>query len=234
MNATARLRGVLRIATVASALLLAAACTDLFSPHGTAKPQLRSIGITYLSVTTGIMHIVAYPADTSFRLGAGESVPILITVSSGDQEFSALYPQYCPVPMRGWGYVCFEFEFGAQPGVTWESLNGYVAGIGGRIQTWLSSGPVGYVVLFDFDDQVRRARRALSWPGVTWVELGSTGYCIEGASCIIWSRLTRPVNVEIGPPHPENGVLDVQHGDTVTVLYTQPGGQVATSHTVVP
>jgi len=193
---------------------------------------MQSLRIAYFSTTSGIMQIDGYPADTSFRLGSGQSVPIVITASSGDRENSALYPKYCPVPMRGWAFVCFEFDFGTQNGVDWPDVNGYVAGIGGRIKVWLSG--TGYVVLFDLDDMVSRARSALSWPGVTWVELGALPACMEGAYCIVWSQLTRPLYVEVGPPHPGDGVLQVQPGDTLTVLYQQPDGHSLQIQSVIP
>ncbi len=235
MNTATQARCTLRAAGVTSAVLLVTACTDLFGPSRTVRPVMRTLAITYLSATSGIMQIVASPADTSFRLGSGQSVPIEITTSSGDREASALYPQYCPVPMRGWRYTCFEFDFGTRSDVSWQSVNGYVAGIGGRIRTWLSSLHIGYVVLFDLDDQVSRARSALSWPGVTFVELTPTPFCAEDVgNCIDWSTLTRPVYVEAGTPHPGDGTLQVQSGDTVTVVYRQPGGGTVQALSVVP
>ncbi|HVO35386.1 MAG TPA: hypothetical protein VMT21_07465 [Gemmatimonadales bacterium] len=235
MSTAARLRGALRRTGIASAVLLVAACTDLSGPHRTVRPEMGSLRIAYFSATSGIMQIVASPADTSFRLGSGQSVPIEITTSSGDREASALYPQYCPVPMRGWRYTCFEFDFGTRSDVSWQSVNGYVAGIGGRIKTWLSNLHIGFVVLFDLDDQVSRARSALSWPGVTYVELSPPPFCADDVgNCIDWSTLTRPVYVEAGTPHPGDGTLQVQSGDTVTVVYRQPGGGTMQAQSIVP
>jgi hypothetical protein len=221
----------------ATALLLVAGCREMFGPDRAVRPQMRALEIPYLSLTSGIMRVDGFPADTAFRLEVRQSVPIEITVSSGDRESTALYPAFCPPRPEGRFYVCFEFDIGMQPGYDILSLNDYVAGIGGRMQfvnifhTW------GHVVLFDPSEVVSRARKALSWPGVRYVELGGLGGCAaDGSSCVVdWSRVTRPVYVTTGAARPDDGIVEMQPGDTVTVTYRQPDGStVQTQVQVIP
>jgi hypothetical protein len=226
-------RAILTACAVAGALVLVAACTDLFGPENTVRPQMRALQISYLSSTSGIMHVEGYPADKAFRLESGQSAPIEIRVSSGDRERLALYPEYCPPRARGWKYICFEFDVLTRNGYDVRSLAGYAAGIGGRMQ-WVIGGWLGRVVLFSLGDQVSAARRALSWPGVASVELAPIGFCLEGSDCIDWSQLTRPVQVDTGAPVPGDGVVQVRSGDTVTVFYKQPGGLTVQAQAPVP
>ncbi len=220
---------------IASVLALAAGCSDLFGPHEDIKPEMRVVWISYLSATSGILRIDGFPSDTAFRLTSGQHVPVEIVVSSGDREGSALYPAYCPVPMRGWGFMCFEFDVGTRDGVDVLTLNDYVAGIGGRFQNVGASHNWAHGVLFDLDDMVSRVRKALAWPGVAYVELGPMPFCLDGGSyCLDYSQLTRPVHVEIGSPHAGDGTVQVQSGDTVTVLYKQPNGRTVQAQSVVP
>ncbi len=226
---------LLMAAGAATALLLVAGCREMFGPDRAVRPRLRALAIGYLSTNAGIMQIEGYPADTSFRLEARQNVPIEISVSSGDRESSALYPKYCPPRSGGQFYVCFEFDIGMRPGYDIRSLNGYVAGIGGRFKYWWTNIQAGGVVLFDPSDVVARARQALSWPGVQWVELGGLGYCVEGGSyCFDWSQLTRPVYVTMGAARPGDGMIEMQPGDTLTVTYRQPDGSTVQTRSQVP
>lgn len=237
----ARIRGEVSSASLlmgvgaVTAVLLVAGCREMFGPDRAIRPQMRALGVSYLSTNAGIMQIEGYPADTSFRLEAHQQVPIEIAVSSGDTETTALYPYYCPPRPGGRFYVCFEFEIGMQPGYDIRSLNDYVAGIGGRFKFWFLTIQAGHVVLFDPEDVVGRARKARSWPGVEWVELGGLGGGIDGGSCCFdWSRLTRPVYVTTGAARPGDGIVQVQQSDTVTVTYRQPDGSTLQFQTVLP
>jgi hypothetical protein len=217
--------------------LLMAACADLFGPGRTANPELNAILINDLETSLrdgGILYLEGFPADTSFRLGVDQRVPVEITVTSGDREDVGLYWASCPPRDRGWHFSCFDFEIVMRNGFNAASVAGRLVAMGGRFDLISVDSTFGQATLFAPGDIVAKAREAWAWPGVAYTELVE-GFCIEPSStCGSLSKLAVPVPVDTGPAVPGDGIVQVRSGDTVTIVYTQPLGGVATTRAVVP
>ncbi len=214
------------------------ACDGFTDPSRDLAPALVSLAIDDLASSLrdgGLLYINAFPADTTFRLDAGERVPLAITVSSGDQESLRLYRVFCPPRERLAGFHCYSFILTMESGVQATSVAGQVAALGGRFHLVSVSGRIAGVTLFDPDDLVRRARNARSWPGVAMTEL-SFPFCAPGAPppCGSKSALTAPMAVDTGGAVPMDGVLQVRPGDTLSVSYRQPDGSILVANGTIP
>jgi len=219
--------------------LVAAACTDLFGPRGVATPLLADLAFDDLHSDLkagGLVYISASPADTAFRLQQAERVPVEITTSSGDRENPGLYRAYCPFTDRGSHYECFRFDIHMLPGSDAWTLAERVAAIGGRFDLVSVTGDLAGVTVFSPDRLVSKARAAGSWPGVYYTEL-SFPFCVvePGSACgALQMFLSVPVPIDSGRVIPGDGTLQVRSGDTVTVTYRQPAGQLLQARAVAP
>ena len=214
---------------------LALGCTELFGPEPLVRPPLDHVEIDDLATSLrhgGIIYLVGFPRDTSFRLAATQRVPVEVAVSSGDREEAGFYRAFCPPRERQGLYNCFAFIILMDEGRDARDLGSHVAAMGGRFHIVSVSGRVAGVTLFDPRDLVERARRARSWLGVAYTELSFAGCQTPG--CASRSHLMVPVPVDTGAAAMGDGVVQVRPGDTVVVVYHQPFGGTVEARRVVP
>lgn len=201
-----------------------AACEYPFAPEGGERnPHVSFVsfdGFSSRVADGGALTIGAFPSDESFRLQPKQWVPIEIATSSGDVETLRLHSAICPAGERWAAYTCFQFHISLAPEHDLDEIQARVAAIGGRIVT-MSSSLV--TVTMPQPNILRYAREADSWPGVAWAWTSVPG-CFPGGGCPSGARLRVPVPVDFGSPRPGDRVLQLQPGDTVRVVYSQPNG----------
>jgi len=222
---------------VVAALPVILACTDLLGPDRLVTPALQRMVIDEFATSLrdgGLLFVYGFPSDTTFRLETRQRVPIEIAVTSGDREGVGLYRRDCPARERGPGFPCFQFLLGMQDGFSAADLADRVAALGGRFYLVSRYGRFAGVMLFSPENLVRRARSALSWPGVKYVEF-SYPFCLDDdPGCVRPSDLSLPVPVDTGAAVAGDGILQVRSGDTVVITYRQPFGGVLETRRVVP
>jgi hypothetical protein len=172
---------------------------------------------------------MAFPSDTSFRLGSHKRVPVEVETSGGDHEVINLFRVICPPRVRGPYFECFQYTIMMLPGHSASELAGLVAEIGDRYLGLSLSGQLASIMVFDPEDLIRHAERAREWPGVSIVQLvhgasGPGGFASDPRG---W--LMSPIRVDSGSAVPGDGRLQIGAGDTVEVRYTQPTGGLLTS-----
>jgi hypothetical protein len=199
-------------------------CDYPFAPKaGERNPRLSSLMLNVNNPTFpdgGVLTILGFPANESFRVYRGQQVPVGITTSSGDQERYELYSELCPARDNWPGVNCFNFAVNVSSDHDPEVLADRVTAIGGRITTRTRSSV--FITLFEPYATFKYAREARSWPGVigVWTYFN---FCGPGG-CPPESLLVVPVPVDRDQASPNDGILQVQAGDVVTLSYRQPDG----------
>lgn len=238
------------VAALVTIVALTTACADPVEPEPLEPfdpPVLRTLSVTdaffardglggtpaYESADTrygGLLSISAVPVDTSFRLLGEQRVPVELTVSSGDRETAGLYRRHCTP--GGYGNPCFEFAVIMQDGHRAAEIADRVLEIGGRFH--MLSGGIAGVTMF-YPDVENVARQVALWPGVSHTAYMSGGCGIpEGCDWFTYSELLVPMPVDIGSPVPDDGIVQVQLGDVLTVTYQQPDGGTIEATARVP
>lgn len=204
------------------------ACADATGPSAEVTPELSVVAFDDLRTILGhggLLWVLAFPADSSFRLARDRRVPVEVEVSSGDRETAYLYRNLCPArdgALRV--YSCFNFGILMKDGHHAADVADQVAAIGGRFNLISASGWLASVTVFTPEKEVRLAERARSWPGVERTSLSSPA-CLPGVPrCRPDLRLTVPLPVDTGAAVPGDGIVQLRSGDTVTVRYLQPHG----------
>lgn len=225
----------LRSLVLATAVGLSLSCGDLFGPSGLATPRLQALLLGGSLRDGGILSVNAYPADTAFRLDRDRRVRVEVSVSSGDIESVGLYREFCPPRERRPQFNCFMFLLAMRTGYAAAEVADEVAAIGGRISSVSPSGTIIGVTLFDPSNLVAHARRARSWTGVAFTDLGWSGGAPDLPSPPPFrSWLMLPVPVDTGVAVAGDGIVQLRSGDTVSVRYRQPEGGMLGSQVSVP
>jgi hypothetical protein len=223
------------LASVLPALLLVAllvGCDDPLEPEVELRPELLLLSVVEPREDKGFFTVRAQPANYERGLPATGSVPVSLSVSSGDEEQVGLRPMFCPDRRPPAEFFrCFLFQVELEHESAIDGVAREAAQVGGVLS--INYSVYGYVVLFRPDDIVAHARRAGSWDGVRAARLIGMPGCMIGP-CIAPGWLEIPVRVAVSPPVPGDGVVQVVSGDTVFARYQQPGGQVLEAWSVVP
>ena len=234
----------------AGALLALAACADLFGPSGEVRPEMRTLMFSSLlmGMATGVIDVMAVPADSCFRLEPDQRVPVELTTSSGDHESVALFRRLCPMRESSRAWNCFRFNVMMEAGQDVLSTRSRAAAAGAHVERLGICVPgacqfetsSGNVVQFSPDDLIENARAAHAWPGVQeagllfafGVELPGGGGVTDTDRAV----LMLPVRVDTaGAVQAGDGRLQLRFTDSVTVRYRQPSGAtLAVTGVVLP
>lgn len=230
---------ILRASALApAACVFFAACSDPLSPRDIEHPELRSVTIDDARsrlVSAGVLTVIAFPADTSFRLRSHQRVPIELVTSAGDRESIRLFRLVCPARVRGPYFECFRYDVLMKAGHDAREVAEFVNQLNDRLLGISASGQLASITVFDPEDQIPHAERARSWPGVGTVQLPQGGSGPGGYASDPRGWLMAPIRVDFATVAPHDGVLQVHTGDTVQVWYAQPSGATLYSATrVVP
>ncbi len=226
------LRSAVRTLVAASGVVMFA-CSRSTEPIVQVHPLLTSAGVddfTSAFVDWGLVAVSALPADTSYRPGPRDRIPVAVTSSSGDTESVGLSSIVCGQPPTL--YACRQLELQMDSGYQAQQLRLAMDQIPARFTLVSVTGQVAGVWVFEpasLDNAIEILSRQ---PGVKHVGLalissvgggGSASPYLEGALPLDFLRVV-----------PGDGHLQARSGDTLTVTYDQPNGTQLRSQFVVP
>lgn len=217
-------------------VLAAATCSSPTGPRFIAV-QLGSISVTGLALDSKrLLEITGAPADTSYRLPPSRRLRAQVTTSAGDVEEISFAPQLC-----GGDRTCHsllvtmdESRDVAELAPLFDSLParfhlGVVRSESG--DTVHVSKSFASISVYDPVDVPLVTRRIREQPGVMHVEASGVGGIIGPP--IRWRVLAlRPAARSAVVPN--DGTLQFQTGDTITVWYAQPDGSTLEATAVAP
>lgn len=203
--------------------VLLSGCAVPTAAGDAGPPVLRELRVEPSSLRPGGALVVrAIPADDRTPVSAGLRIAVTVRTSGGDREELVLRPELCRTG-DGTVYVCDTFYLAMHPGQHVGQLSGRLREVGGRYG-WISSdGQHASVQLFETDAQ-EAMRVAGRWPGVRWVELSGVGSVQGGPAVGTGARGAAPIEYEAAAPG--DGKVQVVSGETLTVEYRQPGGDL--------
>lgn len=224
---------------VVSASLLSSAQVACAGPTEWDAPLAAPLAIQDLAIdgmrsrADGVLFVRAAPEDWAYQMPAGNHVTATVSTSGGDAETIRLSRDVCGLD-AGEAYSCRTFLITLRTGndlrdfkhtlhrlrarlVLVPALSGYrfgsVYAFGDRAVTMRVLG---------FDDQVERVENMNVLTGDVRHSEPPMSAWLSGA-----------VALEVGSSSPQDGLLTVQPGDTVTVRYAQPTGDVLETRLVI-
>jgi len=238
---TVHTRGLLKALVGAAAVLgtigTAATCSRSLEPLVQVHPMLSTVNVddfTSSFVDWGLVAVSGLPADTSYRLGARDQIPVNITSSGGDTESVELSPLVCGSPPTV--YACQELDLEMDSGYQAQQLRPVMDQIPARFILVSVTGQDAGIWVFDparLNDAISILARQphVRYVGPTGIGAvaggsgggGSTAPDLEGALPLDFVRVV-----------PRDGHLQARSGDTLTVTYSQPNGTQLTSQFVIP
>lgn len=212
---------------------LTCACCHSLEPIVHVRPLLSVVNVddfTSSFVDWGLVAVSGLPADTSYRLGSREQIPVSITASGGDTESVELSSLACGEPPAV--YACHELELEMDSGYQAQQLRPSMDQIPARFILVSVSGRVAGIWVFD-EARVNDAIAILArQPGVKYVGLALLGAAGGGGS--VSPELEGAAPLDFAPVIPRDGHLQARTGDTLTVAYDQANGTQLKSQFVVP
>ncbi len=195
-------------------------------------PLLKELSIDGSAIGEGGALIVqAMPADPDWSLAADAGVMIALRTSRGDAEEALLGSEICTLE-SGRQIECNKFSVMMHDGRHIDEVRPFLSEVAGRLIVTRVCGPsgclpeiseFGTVRIFegDLEAAMRSARR---WPGVRSVDDLSVRRPAGGP--VVQNRLAGGTPLDFTAPVLGDGILQVLAGDTVTVEYQQPDGDV--------
>jgi hypothetical protein len=226
-------RAAQALAAVLAATALASTCARLLEPLAQVHPLLALAKIddfTSSLVDSGLIAISALPADTSYRLGPRDRIPVAITTSGRDSEAVELSQSVCGEPPTL--YACRELELQMDSGYQAQQLRPVVDQIPARFILVSVSGQVAGIWVFEpasLDDAIGilSRQRGVKYVGLALIYSvaggGGASPYLEGALPLDFARVV-----------PHDGHVQARSGDTLTVTYDQPDRTQLTSQFLVP
>jgi hypothetical protein len=222
---------------LAAALGMLLGGCDTLGPIHHVNPELADAQAFIWPRASGVIEILATPANSSFRLPRRGRVEILIESSGGDAESVQLYRLYCPPHREMWVYQCNSLTIMTLPGVAVTDVESRVVALGGRF-TFVSALTGSWAVaLFPAPHTMMAARqRVLEWPEVLDAFLDGPGCAVCDDDWLngIQAALSAAIALDVGSPIVGDGTVQFSPGDTLTLRYANPGGGELVRFYVIP
>jgi len=223
--------------TALTALQLGSACSRSLEPLVQVHPLLSAVNVddfTSSFVDWGLVAVSGLPADTSYRLGARDRIPVNITSSGGDTESVELSPYVCGAPATM--YACQELSLEMDSGYQAQGLRPAMDKIPARFILVSVTGQDAGIWVFDparLNDAIGILARQRGVRYVGPASLFSVGGG-SGGSGSISPELEGALPLDFLRVAPHDGHLQTRSGDTLTVSYSQPNGTRLSGQFVIP
>lgn len=227
----------LKVALVLTAAVAAVSCDrSPVEPIPSTYPsvELRSLWIEGgfqgpLSRNSGVLVVMAEPADSTVRLGEGERLRLALTTSRGDAETLEFWRHLCNLHE-----VCSSLSILMKPGRRALEVQGVLARVPARFQIVSFSGSFGSARVFD-PNRVEPALGLLQLHfGVQSVQRDVIGWSQGSGPAPRLNLVLASAPVDAMLPTPNDGTVQAVQGDKIHLKYTQPSGALLEFVAVVP
>lgn len=212
-------------------------CSEALGPIVLVNPSLSSVTFDSFDSSVkdwGLISLTGIPADSSYRPGGRDRIPLAFTASSGDSEVVWLSPYACGNPPSV--FACQDLDLVMKSGFRADSLRAAMDEIPARFISVSVTGSVAGVRVFDPDYAARAIRILRQQPSVQYAGnaalLFTTG--IGGGSSNGILGLTGALPLDFASAVRSDGHIQAQSGDTLRIAYRQPDGSQLTSQMIIP